>query len=184
MDSQELGEIYTVRMFYGNGTARLVRESPWRDTGMGVITDLGSHLLDISLFLFGSENVTFAVRDANCFENTAPDYCVMVSNKTFNLQAEMTLLSWRNHFSIDILAEHGSAHLDSLCKWGPASFIHRKRLLPSGRPDEENLILIQSDPTWRSEYNYFKELCQKGGSNIDNDIWIQSQFDILLNRIN
>ena len=44
--SGELGEIYSCRMFYGNGTARLVRESDWRDQGAGVLPDLGSHLLD------------------------------------------------------------------------------------------------------------------------------------------
>jgi len=30
--SGELGRIYSCRMFYGNGTARLVRESEWRDS--------------------------------------------------------------------------------------------------------------------------------------------------------
>jgi len=37
-----LGRIYTLRMFYGNGTARLVRDSAWRDEGAGVLPDLGS----------------------------------------------------------------------------------------------------------------------------------------------
>ncbi|MGZ5096095.1 MAG: Gfo/Idh/MocA family protein, partial [Burkholderiales bacterium] len=41
--SGELGRIYRCRMFYGNGTARLVRESAWRDEGAGVLPDLGSH---------------------------------------------------------------------------------------------------------------------------------------------
>ena len=40
--------------FYGNGTARDVRNSPWRDQGFGVLPDLGSHLLDMVLFLFGN----------------------------------------------------------------------------------------------------------------------------------
>ena len=48
-----LGRIYRCRMFYGNGTARLVRESAWRDNGAGVLPDLGSHLLDAARFWFG-----------------------------------------------------------------------------------------------------------------------------------
>src|SRR5262249_37197730 len=32
-----LGALYHCRMFYGNGTARLVRESEWRDKGAGVL---------------------------------------------------------------------------------------------------------------------------------------------------
>src|SRR3546814_7291437 len=46
IQSGALGRIYSVRMFYGNGTARLVRDSAWRDRGAGVLPDLGSHLLD------------------------------------------------------------------------------------------------------------------------------------------
>jgi len=47
-----LGKIYHCRMFYGNGTARLVRDSEWRDTGAGVLPDLGSHLIDTLRFWF------------------------------------------------------------------------------------------------------------------------------------
>src|SRR3546814_12988914 len=36
LSSGELGEVYRCRMFYGNGTARLVRNSEWRDQGAGV----------------------------------------------------------------------------------------------------------------------------------------------------
>ena len=51
--SGTLGRIYRCRMFYGNGTARLVRNSAWRDHGAGVLADLGSHLLDTARFWFG-----------------------------------------------------------------------------------------------------------------------------------
>src|SRR5262249_14495758 len=51
LDAGTLGEIYLARFFYGNGTAREVQRSSWRDQGAGVLTDLGSHLLDLTLFL-------------------------------------------------------------------------------------------------------------------------------------
>src|SRR5262249_59657786 len=38
-----LGALYHCRMFYGNGTARLVRESEWRGKGGGGFPGLGSH---------------------------------------------------------------------------------------------------------------------------------------------
>jgi hypothetical protein len=85
---------------------------------------------------------------------------------------EVALLSWRNHFYCDIFAENGSAHIESLCKWGPSTFTVRERKLPSGRPDEESVTLVQPDPTWDMEYQHFKTLCVQGVSNIDNDIWI------------
>ncbi|MGQ0677497.1 MAG: hypothetical protein ACT4N4_15615, partial [Rhodospirillales bacterium] len=87
-------------------------------------------------------------------------------------QFEITLLSWRNHHYTDVFAENGSAHISSLCKWGPSSFSVRTRKLPSGRPDEDSVTLVQADPTWALEYEHFKELCRTGGTNIDTDLWI------------
>ena len=54
LESEALGELYTCRIFYGNGTARLVRESVWKDKGGGVLFDLGSHLLDSVKYWFGN----------------------------------------------------------------------------------------------------------------------------------
>ena len=70
----------------------------------------------------------------------------------------MTLLNWRNHFTCDIFAENGTAHIESLCKWGPTTFTHRTRILPSGRPPEAAVTLTQEDPTWALEYEHFKKL--------------------------
>src|SRR5262245_13542141 len=142
--SGELGRIYRCRMFYGNGTARLVRESAWRDQGAGVLPDLGSHLLDTANFWFGDLAGDFRVVSASCLENRAPDHVVIGSEASKpKIELEMTLVSWRNHFTCDIFAEKGSAHIESLCKWGPSKFTRRTRVLPSGRPPEESVILVQ-----------------------------------------
>ncbi len=181
--SGQLGRIYSVRMFYGNGTARLVRDSAWRDQGAGVLPDLGSHLLDTALFWFGQPQAPFSVYSTSCFENLAPDHVVFGSNGAPVLHMEVSLLSWRNHFYCDIVAESGSAHIQSLCKWGPSTFTVRDRKLPSGRPDEESVALVQSDPTWEAEYHHFKRLCEQGGGNIDNDIWINGVLGELGRRV-
>jgi len=172
IDSGKLGRIYCVRMFYGNGTARLVRDSAWRDKGAGVLPDLGSHLLDTALYWFGRPRGEFKLVTAHCFENRAFDHVSFGADSEPVLQMEVTLLSWRNHFYADVLAEKGTAHIRSLCKWGPSTFTVRDRKLPSGRPDEESITLVQSDPTWEAEYRHFRRLCESGESNIDNDIWI------------
>lgn len=172
--SQKLGTIYRCRMFYGNGTARLVRDSAWRDHGAGVLPDLGSHLLDTAKFWFGELGEQFEIVSADCFENRAPDHVVMVSKGTRpRLEFEMTLLSWRNHFTCDVFAEKGSAHIESLCKWGPSTFTYRQRILPAGRPPEESVTLVQDDPTWAVEYGHFKTLCgQRAKTDLSNDRWL------------
>lgn len=172
LDSGRLGKVYSIRMFYGNGTARLVRDSAWRDKGAGVLPDLGSHLLDTALFWLGKPIEGFRIQSANRFENRAFDHVAFGANADPVLQFEVTLLSWRNHHYTDVFAEKGSAHISSLCKWGPSTFSVRDRKLPSGRPDEESVTLVQADPTWVIEYGHFKKLCENGENNIANDIWI------------
>ena len=182
IDSGKLGRIYCVRMFYGNGTARLVRDSAWRDQGAGVLPDLGSHLLDTTLFWFGKPSAEFEIHSCSRFENRSFDHFSFGVNGVPVLQFETTLVNWRNHFYADVFAEKGSAHIQSLCKWGPSSFTLRDRKLPSGRPDEEVVTLVQPDPTWALEYQHFKQLCVNGQSNIDNDIWINTVLNGLTRR--
>jgi scyllo-inositol 2-dehydrogenase (NADP+) len=171
IDSGALGRLYLCRMFYGNGTARDVRNSPWRDKSAGVLPDLGSHLLDTALFWFGRLDAPFAIWSADRFENRAFDHIAFGARGKPVLEMEITLLSWRNHFTCDVYGELGSAHIESLCKWGPSVFTRRKRVLPSGRPHEESVTLVQSDPTWEAEYQHFKQLCQIGGrGNLETDI--------------
>jgi predicted dehydrogenase len=181
VQSGTLGRIYRCRMFYGNGTARLVRDSLWRDRGSGVLPDLGSHLLDTANFWFGDIGEDFRLVSVDRFENRAPDHVVIAADSASpRLQFEMTLLAWRNHFTCDVLAENGSAHIESLCKWGPSSFIHRRRILPSGRPPEESVTLIQNDPTWALEYEHFKRLISgRVPTDLAQDRWLHRVIDRL-----
>jgi scyllo-inositol 2-dehydrogenase (NADP+) len=174
LDSGELGSLYLARFSYGNGTARDVRDSSWRDQGLGVLPDLGSHLLDWSAFLFGRPDSEIKIWSSHRFENRAFDHVRFGFEGQPALDFEVTLLSWRNSFRADVIGERGSAHIDSLCKWGPTTFTLRKRVLPSGRPDEEATTLVAADPTWEREWEHFKSLCRRPQTNIDTDIWINS----------
>ena len=184
LDADVLGRIYSARLFYGNGTARDVRNSAWRDQGCGVLPDLGSHLLDTILYWFGRIEGACRTWRADRFENRGYDRFAFGFHGPLQVDCEMSLLSWRNTFSADIYGEKGSAHIASLCKWGPSTFTVRGRVLPSGRPDEESVTSVCADPTWADEYRHFKELCQapaeNHAGNLDNDIWIQNKLQELI----
>lgn len=171
-----LGRIYLAGFFYGNGTARDVRNSPWRDKGLGVFSDLGSHMLDMAHFLFGPHPEKGELWSVDRFENKAPDHVLFGYRGNRVLEMEATLLSWRNSFRLDVFGELGSAHIDCLCKWGPSTLTVRKRILPSGRPQETVEVLPQGDPTWQLEYDYFLQLCRTGGTNLENDMWIYEKI--------
>ena len=174
LDDGWLGQVYQAKFFYGNGTARDVRNSSWRDSGYGVLPDLGSHLLDWTLMLFGRPQVPPSVWAAHRFENRSFDHYHFSFQGNPALDYEMTMLSWRNTFRLDLFAENGSAHIDGLCKWGPSVYTERRRRLPSGRPSELVETKPQGDPTWGAEYQHFLGLCAQPASNIANDVWIES----------
>ena len=175
LDKKSIGHIYKCRLFYGNGTARDVKDSQWRDQGDGVISDLGSHLLDTVKYWFEDQVGPFKTVFENRFENKAPDHAIMFSSYgNVFCELEMSLVSWRNSFKCDMYGSDGSIHIESLCKWGPSTLTVRKRVKPSGRPTEQSETLLKHDPTWLDEYNYFKKLCKNSPAwnNLDNDLWI------------
>src|SRR5262245_40710383 len=101
--SGELGTIYSCRMFYGNGTARLVRDSAWRDQGAGVLPDLGSHLLDTCRFWFGEIADDFRFVGVHRFENRAPDHVVIHNEQSRpRPEPELTPLMWPQPFPCDL----------------------------------------------------------------------------------
>lgn len=169
-----LGQIYNCRLFYGNGTASLVKASEWRDQGAGVLTDLGSHLLNAARFWFGEISADFRVVSSSRFENAAPDHVVIEGSHGPRIEMEMTLCMWRNDFSCDLIAANGSAHIRSLCKWGPSTFTHRTRERPSGRPRESAITLVEEDPTWLAEYTHFLSRIEgEIPTDLSEDRWLQ-----------
>ena len=182
--SKKLGKIYKCRMFYGNGTSSLVRKSKWRDKGLGVLTDIGSHLLDLCLFLFGTKIKVLKIIETNKFENKALDHAVIALEiNKIKIELEMSLCMWKNTFTCDVIASRGSAHLNSLCKWSKNTFCYRKRKFPSGKPYEEITSFKKGDPTWKVEYLFFKNMVKKKiKTSFRNDLILNKSF-IQINKI-
>ena len=97
---------------------------------------------------------------------------------------EMSYCMWKNNFTCDVIGQKGSAHISSLCKWGPSIFTYRKRVYPSGKPYEYKTILKCSDPTWNLEYQYFKKLINsKKKTDLSNDLWIYKKLNQIVKNI-
>ena len=175
---KSLGKIYKCKIFYGNGTAKLVNKSKWRDSGLGVISDLGSHLLDLCIFWFGKDLKKTKIIESNNFENKAPDQAI-ISCEINNIKIilEMSFCMWKNSFSCDVIGSKGSVHLNSFCKWGKNEFIYRKRKIPSGIPLEKKINFKQKDQTWLRELIFFKKLINKKENlDFDRDLVVNREF--------
>lgn len=158
LDSGALGRIYSYRMYYGNGTAQNVKNT-WRDKS--ILQEIGSHMIDIVKWWA----VKFPKPVQAIFSRSETNSCdhVMLhlgEDGYSPFLLEMSWLSWRNTFTVDIIGSNGSAHIDGLCKWGPSTFTYRQRVYPSGKPIEEKIVLEISDPTWAAEYDHFKSLIE------------------------
>jgi predicted dehydrogenase len=174
LQSRLVGEIYYCKLFYGNGTSRLVKNSHWKDSGFGVLADLGSHLLDAIDFWFGNEKVYNIKSRHYNFENISADLATaMFTMRKINFNLEVSLCSWKNTFTCDIIGSKGSLHINGLRKWGQSVYTHRSRILPSGIPKEVQIIESQGDLTWKLEYEYFKGKTMSGASaDLSKEIWI------------
>ena len=180
IENQRIGKIYKLNLFYGNGTAALVKSSLWRDKDLGVIPDLASHLFDLVDFWFGLSQYDIQVLSVNKFENNAYDNAVIKLVGSPEVILEISLLSWRNNFRAELVGSEGSINLDSLCKWGPSQLTIRNRKRPSGKPDEEISTLVCSDPTWEAEYRHFVNLIENRNlGNLESNLKISQLFDKL-----
>lgn len=156
-----LGKIYSIKLFYGNGTSKLVKMSNWKDIGDGVISDLGSHLFDMIYFIFGIKKNDIKLISKSKYENKSYDHVtalLSINEKKLNILLEMTYLSWKNSFKLDCIGKKGSVHIDGLCKWGPSKLSLRKRVFPSGYPKEKNKKIISKDITWDKETKFFRDI--------------------------
>jgi predicted dehydrogenase len=184
IESNIIGKAYVCNIFYGNGTSILVKKSFWKDKNNGVITDLGSHLLDLVNYLFSSKKLKlFKLTDVQKFENNSPDYAkISYNEKSFQINLEMTYCMWKNSFYLDILGEKGSIHMNCLCKWGPSRLIVRKRKKPSGVPESKTYLLKMKDPTWKKEHEFFKKkvLGKNKKNDEKKDLWINQILNSII----
>ncbi len=174
-----IGKIYSIKIFYGNGTSQLVKDSIWKDKGHGVLTDLGSHIIDLMIFLFPKNKFEFEAIEKNIHQNKSYDHILFKSSNTkIKAYLEATLLSWKNEFYIDVIGELGSLHVKGLCKWGPSYLIHRKRKYPSGIPKEKTKKIISTDPTWKQEHIYFQKMINrfKNNNSLKKDLYITKEL--------
>jgi predicted dehydrogenase len=172
LDAGQLGTFYYGRLVYGNGTVGNM-VGTWRDQGLGVLEDLGSHLLDLSAFLLGRPEGPFRAWSLERHEASSSfDHCVLASDSG-RLVLEVSFLAWKNAFAIDLFGQRGSLHLAGLPKWGPTTLIARERVLPSGVPIEEaETVPAGEDLTWARDIAYFESLTGTGKTTVDNDWWI------------
>jgi len=174
LDSGIIGTLYHARLVYGNGTVRNCIDT-WRDEGLGVIEDLGCHLIDLTEFLFGYEKSEFVLWVANAHECEAYDHAT-VATLDRSIVLECALTMWKNIFTVDVFGSAGSVHLDGLCKWGQSDLVVRERVLPSGVPREQRETQTGPDTTWSTDIEEFERRVAAGKTAFLSDLRISDSL--------
>lgn len=165
-----IGQLYRARMFYGNGTVADVAET-WRDSRLGVLEDLATHLIDLTGFLFGRFGTDFVVWERRGHELKGVDHCILATADR-QIVIECSFLSWKNRWTIEVVGEKGSLHMEGLTKWGPSELVIRRRRFPSGVPEESRSVVEMLDPTWAGDTAHFEEMVRAGQTSCENDWWL------------
>jgi len=175
LDTNIVGKIYYLKIYYGNGTAKLVNKS-WRQKKLNINNDLGSHLVDQLVFLFGIKKYRIIKSIKNNMENeTADQSNIILEYDKILVNFEMTYCSWENTFIFYLIGSKGAIKIDNLCKWGPSTFKLQKRKFPSGKPKIISNRLNIKDPTWIRELNYFNILIKnKIKTDLKKDLFIKN----------
>jgi predicted dehydrogenase len=177
--SGAIGQLFHARLFYGNGTVRHVVGS-WREQGLGVLEDLGSHLLDLAGDVLDYRGQRFEPWTLGRYESVNFDHAVIASQDR-RVVLEMSFLCWKNTFSIDLFGELGSLHVCGLPKWGPARFVERQRVFPSGAPLETvETSATDRDVTWERDLDFFESQVTSRETSLANDYWISSTLHELV----
>jgi scyllo-inositol 2-dehydrogenase (NADP+) len=174
LESDTIGEVYFASFAYGNGTVQNIANT-WRDVGMGVIDDLGCHLIDLVSFLF-NKKFEYQIISSNNHEARVNDHCSFISTD-HKITFTCSYLMWKNTFTIDVYGSEGSVHIDGLNKWGGASFIHRERIFPSGIPIEHKVSTSGTDDTWRDDCHQFERMISKQQNSFENDLMISNALN-------
>jgi predicted dehydrogenase len=170
LEAGAVGRVYRVRMFYGNGTAGNIAGT-WRDSHLGILEDMASHLVDLAGFVFGRFGEEFRVWERRGHELKGPDHCVLATVDRA-LVIECSFLAWKNRWRIEVTGERGALEMDGLTKWGGSELVLRRRRLPSGVPEEFREVAPGPDQTWAGDIEHFEALVAAGRTSRDNDLWL------------
>ncbi len=183
MENDGIGDFYFGKFTYGFGTAQN-NVGTWRDIDLGVIEEVGCHLINMVPYLFNKypEPEGFKIINVNNFEINSIDNC-WFSYLENHLMFHCTWDAWKNVFEIELFGSKGSLHLYGLRKWGESKLYHRLRVFPSGVPKEKVFTSSGPDVTWEKDVEFFEGSISKGKTSYDDDLYMLNSMNTLSQQL-
>lgn len=167
LDENYVGKLYHARLVYSFGNIK-ERAGTWRETEYGVLEEVAPHPIDF-VYFFGFNPAGFISISARKVESDMFDHWLFATSDK-KVTVEISAVTWKNVFSIDVYGGKGSIHINGLRKWNGSELILRRRVLPSGVPKERRLLDVGTDLTWKKDVLYFENMIRRGKNSLESDI--------------
>jgi len=175
LSAGKIGTVTFIRATYGHG-GRPGCEKEWRGNldlaGGGELTDQGVHLLDLTCWLLGCPDWTFAQRRTlvwplhNLEDN---GFFTLGWNDGRLAQMHTSWTQWKNRFSFQIYGTAGALEIEGLGgSYGEESLTTTLRKQEGGIPDTQKQAFGGPDESWRLEWADFRRAINYGGSPMSN----------------
>ena len=116
IEEGRLGKVHLASFYQAIALDRELKNPSLTQKGAGVLSAIGSELIDLAQFLFGNPKNPFEFWNHNRFEHQVCDHAIFGSPGEPVLAFEATYVSHKNIFTIDVQGENGSAHVQGLCR--------------------------------------------------------------------
>jgi len=160
--NKKIGDLYFIRAHYGHG-GRIGYDSEWRSnkniSGGGELIDQGTHLIDLSMWLFEEDFLNISGNLKTYFwDMDVEDNVFMIletkTKKIANLHASWT--EWKNQFHFEIVGETGKILIEGLGgSYGKEKLTFYKMKPEMGVPEIKEWSWEENDSSWVSQWSSF-----------------------------
>lgn len=167
IDSGDYGKVLWMRGRYGKSVDQSFFNE-WRSkkelAGGGILLDQGIHMLDLFLYMGGDfDDVHAFVSNLYWKLDIEDNVFAILRNNANGIVASLhsTMTQWRHLFSLEVFMEKGYMVLNGLKTssgtYGDEilSIAKNRTTAPAATWEDEEKIRFETDPSWRSEVDYF-----------------------------
>ncbi len=156
--TENIGNIMFIRARYGHG-GRIGYDKEWRASkeiaGGGELIDQGSHLIDLSRYLVGSEFPIIKSMSETLFWNMEVEdntFALLKNEKNQIVQFHVSCTAWKNIFCFEISCRTGLIVIDGLGRsYGTETVTFYKMKPEMGIPDKMVYTFPEEDQSWELE---------------------------------
>ncbi len=160
---QKLGHVISVRAVYGHG-GRPGYQNEWRFrreiSGGGELLDQGSHLIDLTRFITGSDLILEFAKLRNVFwggeVEEAGTLILGSEDESFDVNISASWTEWKNKFSLEVFCERGKLEVSGLGgSYGPETYREYDMGETVGPPRITSVEFQPQDLSWELESKDF-----------------------------